>query len=101
MIDEATRILLEALMSQTTKRKVKARRKKAICLADGCNEPSQTGCRGRCSHHYNQFEYARRKLPTQRQRDLFDATEVASGNILPSARGRCRKRPNPYLQDAV
>lgn len=98
MIDRATMILIEALMSNATKKRVRSSKKKALCVSAGCGEPAEVGCRGCCKLHYNQFEYARRKLPTQRERDLFDAREVVAGNILPSARGRCRKRPNPYLK---
>lgn len=98
MLDRATMLLIEALMSKATKKRIRSSRKNAICVAEGCKAPSAPGCRGRCKHHYNQFEYARRKLPTQDERDLFDATEVAAGNVLPSARGKCRKRPNPYLK---
>lgn len=97
MLDRATLLLIEALMSNSTKKRVRTSKKKVVCVFDGCSDPAQHGCRGLCKLHYNQFDYAKRLLGTQREKEVFDATEVAKGNILPSARGKCRKRPNPYI----
>ena len=88
-------------MSNATRKRVTARKKRAICVRPDCNLTAKRGCRGNCAGHYNQFDYAKRLLPTQQEKDDFDDEQVALGNILPSARGKCRKRPNPYLKDVV
>lgn len=93
----ARQALIEALMSKSTKNRVASCRKREVCVRPDCNLTAKKGCRGNCKEHYNQFDYARRLLATEQERQAFEDREVAAGNILPSARGRCRKRPNPYL----
>lgn len=85
-------------MSKATRKRVSSRRKRAICVRKDCSLTAKKGCRGNCKQHYNQFDYAKRLLTTQQEKDDFDDEQVALGNILPSARGKCRKRPNPYLK---
>jgi hypothetical protein len=98
MLDRATLILIEALMSNATKRRVRSSKQKVQCVRVDCTDPSERGCRGCCKLHYNQFDYAKRMIEKQSDKELFDAQEVAAGNVLPSARGKCRKRANPYLK---
>lgn len=98
MLDRATLMLIEALMTNATKRRIKTSKKRAQCVRPDCTSRAEHGCRGCCKLHYNQFDYAKRLIEQQADRELFDAQEVAAGNILPSARGKCRKRANPYLK---
>ena len=99
----ATKLLIEALMSRATKQRVSKSKKRAVCVHRGCPNKADHGCRGCCKHHYNQFDYACRVIERSKgkhARMLFDAKEVAAGNVLPSARGKHSKR-NPYLDRAV
>lgn len=88
-------------MAVQARRRVKRKVQKLICVRADCDQEAVTGCRGNCQAHFNHFRYAKSLLKSTREKMRFDDQQVAAGNILPSARGKCRKRPNPYLKDVV
>lgn len=88
-------------MSVKARRKVAAKFKVGICVRQDCTEPEERGCRGNCRKCFNQFKYAKSLIKSSSGRKRFDQEQVELGNVLASSRGRCRKRPNPYLKDAV
>ncbi len=88
-------------MAVQTRRRVKSKVKKAICVRADCDQEAATGCRGNCSLHFNQFRYAKSLLKSPREKTRFDDQQVAAGNIMPSARGKIRKQQNPYLKSVV
>lgn len=99
-LNRATRLLVEALMTEATKRRIRDKRKRKLCIRAGCTNPAKPGRRGDCEEHFNQFDYARRLAgpPGSEERQLFDDSEVAAGNVLPPKRGRKPKAGNPYLK---
>ena len=85
-------------MAVRAKRKVRKALETECCCRADCSEPAQPGSRGLCKQHKNQFDYAKKLCRTATAKRVFDDEQVKLGNVLASARGRCRKIPCPYLK---
>ena len=99
-MDKATRLLLKAMMTPGVARRVKTKSNKQVCVRAGCSERAAPKCRGNCEGHYNAFKNQKQGM-TDDEKDAFDKSEVAKGNILPPNRGRKRSKKNPYPKKVV
>jgi hypothetical protein len=85
---------LTGAMSRKSVVKVAKKAKACKCLV--CEQPVGSGKRGLCDCHYFQFDYARSKCSTKRERIEFEAKHIQEGKVLPSVRGRHGKS-NPFM----
>jgi len=64
------------------------------CLV--CDREAAQGRRGLCQKHSDQFNYKKRKLATEAERDAFDREQVGLGNILEANPGRTSNEPDAF-----